>query len=53
MGGWNYFHYLGMFPIGLVEVQHIENNVLYVKHLVRNKHIIRFYLIPKHNMGIL
>ena len=30
-----------MCPIGLVEIQHIENNVLYinVKHLVRNKHI--------------
>ena len=28
-----------MCPIGLVEVQRIENNVLYVKHLVRNKHI--------------
>ena len=30
-----------MCPIGEVEIQHIENNVLYiyVKHLVRNKHI--------------
>ena len=30
-----------MCPIGLVEIQDIENNVLYiyVKHLVRNKHI--------------
>ena len=38
MEGWNHSHYLGMCPI--VEVQHIENNVLYnVKHLVRNKHI--------------
>ena len=30
MEGWNYFHHLGMCPIGLVEVQHIENNVLYM-----------------------
>ena len=37
MEGWNYFHYLGMCPI--VEVQHIENNVLYMWNIsVRNKH---------------
>ena len=41
MEGWSYFHYFGMFPIGLVEVQHIENNALYMYYiyLVRNKHI--------------
>ena len=58
-----------MCPIGLVEIQHIENNVLYiyVKHLVRNKHIsfrnitwvsyklkLKFfgrYLVPKHKVS--